>query len=173
MKRKLNENDAPAPVAEDDVVMDDSPVAEAAALAETAVAVKEKEPKDESFVGLGLDARLLQAIAKQNYTTPTLVQRKAIPLAIVGKDVLARAKTGSGKTAAYLLPVIHSILKRKEVCPPHLFHCMWDQANWENSRSTTLQRPQHSSSSRRASSQIKSSKPLRALPPFAPVTCAA
>ena len=114
MKRKLNENDAPAPVAEDDVVMDDTSVAdEAAALAETAVAVT--ETKDESFVGLGLDARILQAIAKQNYTTPTLVQRKAIPLAIAGRDVLARAKTGSGKTAAYLLPVIHAILKRKEV----------------------------------------------------------
>lgn len=131
MKRKLNENDAPAPVAEDDVVMDDSPVAEAEAFAETAlpdtVAVKDnepKEPKDESFVGLGLDARLLQAIAKQNYTTPTLVQRRAIPLAIAGRDVLARAKTGSGKTAAYLLPVIHSILARKAVCPflPSISH---------------------------------------------------
>lgn len=119
MKRKLNENDAPAPVAEDDVLMDDTPVAEAEDLAKTAVAVK--EPKDESFVGLGLDARILQAIAKQNYTTPTLVQRKAIPLAIAGKDVLARAKTGSGKTAAYLLPVIHSILKRKEVRQTFVF----------------------------------------------------
>ena len=114
-KRKLNENDAPAPVAEHDVEMKDTHVAEAEALGEASVAVKDKEPKNESFVGLGLDARLLQAIAKQNYTTPTLVQRKAIPLAISGRDVLARAKTGSGKTAAYLLPVVHAILKRKEV----------------------------------------------------------
>lgn len=94
MKRKLNDNDVPAPVAEE-----------------------EKTVKDSSFTGLGLDARLLQAIAKQNFQTPTLVQRKAIPLAIQGKDVLARAKTGSGKTAAYLLPILHSILKRKEVRP--------------------------------------------------------
>jgi len=101
MKRKLDDHDVPAPVAEE----------EKAEKAEKA----EKQVKDKSFTGLGLDARLLQAIAKQNFTEPTLVQRKAIPLAIQGKDILARAKTGSGKTAAYLLPILHSILKRKEV----------------------------------------------------------
>jgi ATP-dependent RNA helicase DDX56/DBP9 len=72
--------------------------------------------EESSFAGLGLDPRLLQAIAKQNFATPTLVQCKAIPLALDGRDVLARAKTGSGKTAAYLLPILHSILKRKQVC---------------------------------------------------------
>lgn len=101
MKRKLDENDTPAPVTDS---TEDAPVEK-----------EEKEIKDETFTGLGLDARLLQAIAQQNYTVPTLVQRRAIPLAIAGKDVLARAKTGSGKTAAYLLPVIHAVLKRKEV----------------------------------------------------------
>ncbi|KAL7271276.1 ATP-dependent DNA/RNA helicase [Rhizina undulata] len=70
-----------------------------------------------SFANLGLDARLLQAIAKLNFVHPTLVQAKAIPLALEGKDILARAKTGSGKTAAYLLPVLQSILKRKETSP--------------------------------------------------------
>ena len=133
-KRKLNENDAPAPAEkfeiEEDIEMNevdtliptDAQVAEAEEIANTAVAAAkralEKEEKDESFASLGLDARLLQAIAKQNYSAPTLVQRKAIPLAIAGKDVLARAKTGSGKTAAYLLPVLHGILQRKLVRTP-------------------------------------------------------
>lgn len=70
---------------------------------------------DASFTDLGLDHRLVQAIAKQNFSKPTLVQRTAIPLALDGKDVIARAKTGSGKTAAYSLPVIQSVLKRKQV----------------------------------------------------------
>lgn len=95
MKRKLDANDVPAPAAE-------------------VLAVKE----DTTFAGLGLDSRLLQGIAKQNFHTPTLVQSKAIPLVLEGRDILARAKTGSGKTAAYLLPVIHTILKAKQVCPP-------------------------------------------------------
>jgi ATP-dependent RNA helicase DDX56/DBP9 len=92
MKRKLDANDVPAPAEE--------------------VAGKEEES---TFASLGLDPRLLQGIAKQNFKTPTLVQSKAIPLALNGRDVLARAKTGSGKTAAYLLPILHSILKRKQV----------------------------------------------------------
>ena len=92
MKRKLDANDVPAP------------------------AEKVAELGEEStFASLGLDSRLLQGIAKQNFKTPTLVQSKAIPLALNGQDILARAKTGSGKTAAYLLPILHSILKRKQV----------------------------------------------------------
>jgi ATP-dependent RNA helicase DDX56/DBP9 len=99
MKRKLNDNDVPVPVAGE----------------EEKSAKEPKSKKITSFTSLGLDARLLQATAKLNFETPTLVQQKTIPLAINGKDILARAKTGSGKTAAYLLPIIHSILKRKEV----------------------------------------------------------
>jgi ATP-dependent RNA helicase DDX56/DBP9 len=93
MKRKLDANDVPAPAEEVD-----------------------GQKAEFSFASLGLDPRLLQGIAKQNFKTPTLVQKKAIPLALDGRDVLARAKTGSGKTAAYLLPILHSILKRKQVC---------------------------------------------------------
>ena len=75
---------------------------------------------DSTFSSLGLDARLLQGVAKLGFAHPTLVQAKAIPLALEGKDILARAKTGSGKTAAYLLPVLQSVLKSKEVCIPQL-----------------------------------------------------
>ena len=92
MKRKLDANDIPAPAGEVD-----------------------GQSQNRSFAGLGLDSRLLQGISKQSFQAPTPVQLKAIPLALDGRDVLARAKTGSGKTAAYLLPILHSILKRKQV----------------------------------------------------------
>ncbi|KAK9365927.1 P-loop containing nucleoside triphosphate hydrolase protein [Lipomyces kononenkoae] len=66
-----------------------------------------------SFESLGLDQRLLQAISRQQFERPTLVQAKAIPLAFEGKDIIARAKTGSGKTAAYAIPIIEAIIRAK------------------------------------------------------------
>ncbi|KAF8455342.1 P-loop containing nucleoside triphosphate hydrolase protein [Terfezia claveryi] len=79
-----------------------------------ALAAESQLDQETTFASLGLDTRLLQGIAKLGFAHPTAVQAKAIPLALEGKDILARAKTGSGKTAAYLLPVLQSILKRKE-----------------------------------------------------------
>ncbi|KAF4983566.1 hypothetical protein FZEAL_1045 [Fusarium zealandicum] len=76
---------------------------------------QKKEDEETSFVDLGLDPRLLQAVAQQKFAKPTLVQRKAIPLALNGQDVLAKADCGSGKTAAYILPLLSSILKRKAI----------------------------------------------------------
>ncbi|KAM0433279.1 hypothetical protein ACHAPT_004155 [Fusarium lateritium] len=73
----------------------------------------QEQEEETSFVDLGLDPRLLQAVAQQKFAKPTLVQRKAIPLALNGQDVLAKADCGSGKTAAYVLPLLSSILKRK------------------------------------------------------------
>ena len=49
------------------------------------------------------------------FAHPTLVQAKAIPLLLAGKDVLARARTGSGKTGAYAIPAIQKVLEAKEV----------------------------------------------------------
>ncbi|TQV91923.1 hypothetical protein V2A60_005982 [Cordyceps javanica] len=70
-----------------------------------------------SFTDLALDPRLVQAVAEQKFSQPTLVQRMAIPIALKGQDVLCKAKTGSGKTAAYVLPVLAGILKRKTTDP--------------------------------------------------------
>ncbi|KAF3938195.1 hypothetical protein ABW19_dt0202711 [Dactylella cylindrospora] len=67
-----------------------------------------------TFDAFSLDPRLMHAIGKLNYLTPTPVQINVIPPALEGKDILARAKTGSGKTAAYLLPILHRILASKE-----------------------------------------------------------
>lgn len=71
---------------------------------------------DESvdFSSFGLDPRLLKAVKKMGFEHPTLVQAKAIPLALQGKDILARARTGSGKTAAYVLPLLQKLLLHKE-----------------------------------------------------------
>ncbi|KHO01223.1 ATP-dependent RNA helicase dbp9 [Metarhizium album ARSEF 1941] len=97
MKRKLDQNGVPSPGPENK----GRPKSELAADAEL------------TFADLGLDPRLVQAVAAQSFLKPTLVQREAIPLALNGKDVLCKSKTGSGKTAAYVLPVLDAILKRK------------------------------------------------------------
>ncbi|KDQ18941.1 hypothetical protein BOTBODRAFT_28422 [Botryobasidium botryosum FD-172 SS1] len=60
-----------------------------------------------------LDTRILRALADLGFARPTLVQSKAIPLALEGRDILARARTGSGKTAAYCIPVVQKILSAK------------------------------------------------------------
>ncbi|PIA15945.1 ATP-dependent RNA helicase dbp9 [Coemansia reversa NRRL 1564] len=70
--------------------------------------------KKATFLSLDLDDRLLRALGNMGLVHPTLVQAKAIPLALSGKDILARAKTGSGKTAAYCLPLLHKILSAKD-----------------------------------------------------------
>ncbi|KAG8624961.1 hypothetical protein KVT40_006712 [Elsinoe batatas] len=73
-----------------------------------------KTPKPAlSFSTLPLDPRLLQSLTAQQFSAPTPIQARAIPLLLQGKDVLARARTGSGKTAAYALPLLHRILTQK------------------------------------------------------------
>ena len=64
---------------------------------------------------LGLDSRLVKAALKLHWQSPTLVQSEAIPLALKGRDILAKARTGSGKTGAFALPLIQRVLLEKEV----------------------------------------------------------
>ncbi len=59
-----------------------------------------------SFNSLGLSDALLKAISKKGYTTPSPIQEKAIPPILEGKDVLASAQTGTGKTAGFTLPIL-------------------------------------------------------------------
>ncbi|NWI41430.1 DDX56 helicase, partial [Picathartes gymnocephalus] len=58
-----------------------------------------------------------QAVAELGWAVPTAIQAQAIPLALEGRDLLARARTGSGKTGAYGLPVLHKLLAIKEASP--------------------------------------------------------
>ena len=60
-----------------------------------------------SFKDLGLSEPLLKAISKKGYTTPSPIQEKAIPPVMEGRDVLASAQTGTGKTAGFTLPLLH------------------------------------------------------------------
>jgi ATP-dependent RNA helicase RhlE len=62
-----------------------------------------------SFDTLGLSAGLLRAVGEQGYSKPTPVQLKAIPIILQGKDVLAGAQTGTGKTAGFTLPLLHRL----------------------------------------------------------------
>ena len=63
------------------------------------------------FSSLGLSPELLRAVAESNYSAPTPVQKEAIPAILAGKDVWACAQTGSGKTAAFALPLLQNTLK--------------------------------------------------------------
>ncbi|MGD2117565.1 MAG: DEAD/DEAH box helicase [Chromatiales bacterium] len=65
-----------------------------------------------SFENLGLSAELLRAIKQQGYTEPTPIQRSAIPVILQGKDVLAGAQTGTGKTAGFTLPLLQLLSAR-------------------------------------------------------------
>ena len=62
-----------------------------------------------SFSVLGLQPDLLRAVARQGYTDPTPVQREAIPLVLAGRDLMAGAQTGTGKTAAFVLPMLQRL----------------------------------------------------------------
>ncbi|GAB4846851.1 DEAD-box ATP-dependent RNA helicase 16 [Ancistrocladus abbreviatus] len=77
--------------------------------------------EDQSFEELGLDPRLVRALLKKGIDKPTPIQRVAIPLILEGKDVVARAKTGSGKTFAYLLPLLQRLFSdsasKNKLCP--------------------------------------------------------
>jgi len=63
-----------------------------------------------NFKEFGFDSRLLEGIEATGYTTATPIQEKVIPLILDGKDIIASAQTGTGKTAAFLLPIVNKLL---------------------------------------------------------------
>ncbi|MBP4143106.1 DEAD/DEAH box helicase [Flavobacterium sp. P4023] len=68
-----------------------------------------------SFSSLGLSDALLKAISKKGYTTPSPIQQKAIPPVLEGKDVLASAQTGTGKTAGFTLPILQLLSQGQQL----------------------------------------------------------
>lgn len=62
------------------------------------------------FKSLGLHPQLVQATREMGYTEPTPIQAEAIPPALLGRDLIATAQTGTGKTAAFLLPILHQLM---------------------------------------------------------------
>ena len=69
----------------------------------------ELSSKKLEFTQLGLSPKILQAVQEQGYTHPTPIQEQAIPHVLAGKDVMGAAQTGTGKTAAFVLPILEKI----------------------------------------------------------------
>ncbi|MBS0308588.1 MAG: DEAD/DEAH box helicase [Proteobacteria bacterium] len=67
-----------------------------------------------TFEALGLHASILKALADAGYTQPTPVQQQAVPAAIAGRDLLVSSQTGSGKTAAFMLPSLHKFASAEQ-----------------------------------------------------------
>src|SRR6185369_17681964 len=69
------------------------------------------------FTDLGLAKPLLRALADEGYTTPTPIQAQAIPGVMEGRDLLGIAQTGTGKTAAFALPILHRLAENRKPAP--------------------------------------------------------
>jgi ATP-dependent RNA helicase RhlE len=71
-----------------------------------------------SFADLGLAETILRALAEEGYTNPTPIQAQSIPLLLQGKDLLGIAQTGTGKTAAFALPILQGFLNDRRPAEP-------------------------------------------------------
>src|ERR1700683_2891613 len=69
------------------------------------------------FSDLGLAAPLLRALSQEGYETPTPIQIQAIPFVLAGRDLLGIAQTGTGKTAAFALPILQRLADNKKPAP--------------------------------------------------------
>jgi ATP-dependent RNA helicase RhlE len=76
------------------------------------------------FTDLGLAKPLLKALTDKGYTTPTPIQAQAIPTVMTGRDLLGIAQTGTGKTAAFALPILHRLAEDKKAAPRRGFRCL-------------------------------------------------
>lgn len=96
---------------------DNTPVDDTEATATTdAPTSDDANPSENGFTALGISGSLLKSIVATGYITPTPIQARAIPAALAGRDLLLSAQTGSGKTAAFVLPILHQLseLQAKE-----------------------------------------------------------
>jgi superfamily II DNA/RNA helicase len=65
----------------------------------------------ESFQGLGIAPAFLEILSRNHYKTPTPIQHQCIPIAIEGKDIIGIAQTGTGKTLAFSVPMLQSLIQ--------------------------------------------------------------
>ena len=76
------------------------------------------------FIDLGLAKPLLKALASEGYEKPTPIQAQAIPPVMAGKDLLGIAQTGTGKTAAFALPILHRLAEDRKPAPRRGARCL-------------------------------------------------
>jgi ATP-dependent RNA helicase RhlE len=82
--------------------------------------IKDNDLPPHSFSSLGLSEPLLKAIDEKGYTTPSPIQLKAIPATLAGKDLMAAAQTGTGKTASFALPLLQRLTSGAKVKGNHI-----------------------------------------------------
>ncbi|MDG2527655.1 DEAD/DEAH box helicase [Caulobacter endophyticus] len=76
------------------------------------------------FTDLGLAKPILKALTDKGYTQPTPIQAQAIPIVLKGRDLLGIAQTGTGKTAAFALPILHRLAEDRRPAPRRGFRCL-------------------------------------------------
>jgi len=76
------------------------------------------------FTDLGLDKALIKALAEKGYASPTPIQAQAIPGVMAGRDLLGVAQTGTGKTAAFALPILHRLAADRKAAPRRGCRCL-------------------------------------------------
>ncbi|KAL9630793.1 MAG: hypothetical protein Q9204_004542 [Flavoplaca sp. TL-2023a] len=84
---------------------------------ENSKASKAKGSSSDSFQNMSLSRPILKGLASVGFSTPTPIQSKTIPMALLGKDVVGGAVTGSGKTAAFIVPILERLLYRPKKVP--------------------------------------------------------
>ncbi len=87
-----------------------SPVTEAPPEASLTLAQQEARTSDITFADLGLSAAMLASLEAAGYSRPTPIQAQAVPLALKGRDLMGLAQTGTGKTAAFTIPIIERLI---------------------------------------------------------------
>lgn len=80
--------------------------------------------QDTSFEALPLAAPIQRALSEKGYTSPTPIQMQAIPPVLEGRDLLGSAQTGTGKTAAFSLPILHRLSEQYEPLKPHCMRAL-------------------------------------------------
>ncbi|MCA9022527.1 MAG: DEAD/DEAH box helicase, partial [Planctomycetaceae bacterium] len=70
---------------------------------------KKKKPSKSSFSQLGLNEKILKDLSKAGYETPSPIQSELIPIAVTGQDCIGQARTGTGKTAAFGIPILEML----------------------------------------------------------------
>ncbi|KAK7180281.1 ribosomal RNA processing protein [Paraphaeosphaeria sporulosa] len=101
----------PAPESSEDDAEDAEQVVEAE---EESAPVDQGESSKRTFADLGVREELCEACANLKFTNPTPIQEQSIPLALEGRDVIGLAETGSGKTAAFVLPILQSLMEKPQ-----------------------------------------------------------